>query len=77
LRAIGSPDDAVKAASAWHRLTSACHLHAYEMQSPLAEIEHLCAVVASLLPTPWRSRVHFECASYHPHTARRCGPSPP
>jgi hypothetical protein len=38
------------AASAWNRLSNACHLHAYEMQPSIAEVEQLCGVVAGLLP---------------------------
>jgi hypothetical protein len=50
LRALDSPEAADSAASAWNRLSAACHVHAYEMRPSTAEIEHLCAVVASLLP---------------------------
>jgi hypothetical protein len=49
LRALDSPEAAYSAASAWNRLSAACHVHAYEMQPSTAEIEHLCGVVASLL----------------------------
>jgi hypothetical protein len=49
LRSLGSADAADSASVAWHRLSSACHVHAYELQPSFAEVEHLCAVVASLL----------------------------
>jgi hypothetical protein len=39
-----------RAAVAWHRLSNACHLHAYEMQPSTVEVEQLCSVVAGLLP---------------------------
>jgi hypothetical protein len=50
LRALDDPDVASRAAVAWNRLSGACHLHAYEMQPSVAEIEHLCGVVAGLVP---------------------------
>lgn len=50
LRALDDPDVADYAAVAWNRLSNACHLHAYEMQPSVAEIEHLCTLVAALLP---------------------------
>jgi hypothetical protein len=50
LRSLDSADVADRAAVAWNRLSNACHVHAYEMQPSAAEIEHLCAMVASLLP---------------------------
>jgi hypothetical protein len=49
LRVLDSYGAAGSAAFAWNRLSAACHVHAYEMQPSTAEIEHLCAVVASLL----------------------------
>ena len=49
LRGMDSAD-ALAAAFAWNRLSNACHLHAYEMQPSVAEVEHLCATVAGLLP---------------------------
>jgi hypothetical protein len=51
LRALDDADMADRAAVAWNRLSNACHLHAYEMQPSAAEIEHLCAVVAQLIPS--------------------------
>ena len=51
LRALDDPVAADAAAVAWNRLSNACHLHAYEMQPSLEEIEHLCGLVASLLPS--------------------------
>ncbi|BDB41921.1 MULTISPECIES: hypothetical protein [Mycobacterium] len=50
LRALDEPAVADAAAVAWSRLSNACHLHAYEMQPSLTEVEHLCGLVASLLP---------------------------
>ncbi|WP_285029789.1 hypothetical protein [Mycolicibacterium sp. lyk4-40-TYG-92] len=50
LRALDSQDVADSAAIAWNRLSLACHVHAFELQPSRAEIEHLCGVVASLLP---------------------------
>ena len=51
LRALDSAEAADRAAVAWNRLSNACHLHAFEMQPSTAEIEHLCGVVETLLPT--------------------------
>ena len=51
LRALDSAEAADRAAVAWNRLSNACHLHAFEMQPSTAEIEHLCGVVAELLPS--------------------------
>lgn len=50
LRALDTQDAADSAAVAWSRLSTACHVHAFELQPSTAEIEHLCGVVASLLP---------------------------
>jgi hypothetical protein len=50
LKALDTADAANRAALAWNRLSVACHVHAFEMQPSTAEIEHLCGVVASLLP---------------------------
>jgi hypothetical protein len=50
LRALDDSEAADRAAVAWSRLSQACHLHAYEMQPSPAEIEHLCTLVAALLP---------------------------
>ena len=47
-----TPKPLTAAAAAWNRLSNACHLHAYEMQPSVAEVEQLCGVVAGLLPTP-------------------------
>lgn len=49
LRALDDADSADAAAAAWNRLSNACHLHAYEMQPSVAEVEQLCGVVAGLL----------------------------
>jgi hypothetical protein len=51
LKALDTPDAADRAALAWNRLSLACHVHAFEMQPSTAEVEHLCGVVAALLPT--------------------------
>ena len=51
LRALDDPESADRAAFAWNRLSNACHLHAFEMQPSVLEVEHLCAVVAKLLPS--------------------------
>jgi hypothetical protein len=48
--AMKGPDAAGRAAVAWNRLSNACHVHAYEMQPFVVEIEYLCAAVAALLP---------------------------
>lgn len=50
LRSLDTFDAADHAALAWNRLSNACHVHAYEMQPSVTEIEHLCGLVASLLP---------------------------
>ncbi len=50
LRALDTQDAADRAAIAWSRLSVACHVHAFELQPSTAEVEHLCGVVASLLP---------------------------
>jgi hypothetical protein len=51
LRALDSARAADAAGIAGNRLTNACHLHAYEMQPSAAEVEQLCGVVASHLPS--------------------------
>lgn len=50
LRALDDVAAADRAAVAWNRLSSACHVHAYEMPPSLEEIRHLCECVAALLP---------------------------
>jgi hypothetical protein len=50
LRILDDADLASRAAVAWHRLSNACHLHAYELQPSVAEVEQLCGVVAGLIP---------------------------
>ena len=50
LRALDEPGVADGASIAWNRLSNACHLHAYEMQPSVAEIEQLCELVATLVP---------------------------
>lgn len=50
LRALDDCDAADRAAVAWNRLSNACHVHAYEMQPSVAEIEYLCEAVGGLLP---------------------------
>ncbi|MGV9803613.1 hypothetical protein ACWDTP_36760 [Mycobacterium sp. NPDC003449] len=50
LKSLDTADAADRAALAWNRLSVACHVHAFEMQPSTAEIEHLCGVVASLVP---------------------------
>lgn len=49
LRALDTDEAADAAATAWSRLSSACHVHAFELQPSAAEVQHLCGVVASLL----------------------------
>lgn len=49
LRSLDTEDGADSAAIAWSRLSSACHVHAFELQPSVAEIRHLCEVVASLM----------------------------
>ena len=51
LRSLDTVEAADHASWAWNRLSSACHVHAYEMQPSTDEIEQLCALVASLLPS--------------------------
>lgn len=50
LRSLDTVESADSAAVAWNRLSSACHVHAFELQPSPAEVKHLCALVASLLP---------------------------
>jgi len=49
LRSLDTEEAADSAAIAWNRLSSACHVHAFELQPSAAEVKHLCGVVASLL----------------------------
>lgn len=49
LRSLDSAEAADSASLAWNRLSIACHVHAYEMQPSIAEIQQLCTLVASLL----------------------------
>ena len=49
LRSLDTEEAADSAAVAWSRLSSACHVHAFELQPSAAEIRHLCGIVASLL----------------------------
>lgn len=49
LRAL-DPEVGDAAASAWNRLSGACHVHAYELQPSVAEVQHLCGAVADMLP---------------------------
>jgi hypothetical protein len=51
LRALDNTEAADQAAVAWNRLSSACHLHAFEMQPSTAEVEQLCGMVAGLFPS--------------------------
>lgn len=50
LRSLDAEEAADSARIAWNRLSSACHVHAFELQPSAAEVQHLCEVVASLLP---------------------------
>ena len=50
LRVLDDAGVGSRAAVAWHRLSNACHLHAYELQPSVAEIEQLCSVVVDLIP---------------------------
>lgn len=50
LRALDVSEAADDAALAWNRLSTACHVHAYEMQPSAAEIQIICRTVASVLP---------------------------
>ncbi len=50
LKSLDTAEAADRAALAWNRLSVACHVHAFEMQPSTAEVEHLCGVVASLIP---------------------------
>lgn len=49
LRALDDPREAEAMAIAWNRLSNACHVHAYELQPSVSEVDHLCSVVESLL----------------------------
>lgn len=49
LRSLDTEEAADSAAVAWNRLSSACHVHAFELQPSSAEVRHLCGMVASLL----------------------------
>ena len=49
LRSLDTEEAADSAAIASNRLSSACHVHAFELQPSMAEVNHLCGVVASLL----------------------------
>lgn len=49
LRALDNAEAADSAAVAWNRLSTACHLHAFEMQPSVSEVEHLCSMVAGLV----------------------------
>ncbi|BBX09943.1 hypothetical protein [Mycolicibacterium aichiense] len=49
LRVLDDAEVASRAAVAWHRLSNACHLHAYELQPSVAEVQQLCGVVAGLV----------------------------
>lgn len=49
LRALDTTEHADAAAIAWNRLSSLCHHHAYELAPTVAEVRHLCGVVATLL----------------------------
>ncbi|MEX7473168.1 hypothetical protein AB4Z39_26065 [Mycobacterium adipatum] len=50
LRALDTPEAADAASIAWNRLSAACHVHAFELQPSVPEIDYLCGVVASLVP---------------------------
>ncbi|MBX5488473.1 MAG: hypothetical protein DIU75_010290 [Mycolicibacterium hassiacum] len=49
LRVLDDPAVADRAAYAWNRLSNACHLHAFEMQPSVTEVQHLCRLVAELM----------------------------
>ena len=49
LRALDTEQAADDAAIAWHRLSAACHVHAFELQPSAAEIDYLCSVVERLM----------------------------
>ncbi|QFS89941.1 hypothetical protein FIV07_04230 [Mycobacterium sp. THAF192] len=52
LRSLDDEEAADAAAKAWSRLSSACHVHAFELQPSASEVQHLCGLVASLLRVP-------------------------
>ncbi|WP_037138652.1 hypothetical protein [Rhodococcoides fascians] len=52
LRALDAVERADAAALAWNRLSSVCHHHAYELAPTVAEVHHLCGLVAVLLERP-------------------------
>lgn len=52
LRVLDTPEAADRAAYAWNRLSNACHLHAFEMQPSVAEVERLCEIVSELRACP-------------------------
>lgn len=49
LRSLDTTERADAASVAWNRLSNACHHHAYELAPTVAEVRHLCGVVAVLL----------------------------
>lgn len=49
LRSLDTTKRADAAAVAWNRLSNVCHHHAYELAPTVAEVRHLCGVVAVLL----------------------------
>ena len=48
-RSLDTTERADAAAVAWNRLSNVCHHHAYELAPTVAEVRHLCGVVAVLL----------------------------
>lgn len=50
LRALDAAEAADGAALAWNRLSTACHVHAYEMQPSAAEVQTVCDMIASVVP---------------------------
>lgn len=49
LRSLDSTENADAATVAWNRLSNVCHHHPYELSPTVAEVRHLCGVVAVLL----------------------------
>lgn len=57
LRAL-DPAVGDRAANAWNRLSSACHVHAYELRPAVSEVSDLCHVVAEVLSSEASDATH-------------------
>ncbi|BBX66583.1 hypothetical protein [Mycolicibacterium psychrotolerans] len=43
------PDVGDTASMVWNRLSRACHVHAYELQPSVLEVQHLCHLLSEML----------------------------